>query len=193
MCLLLGLAIIVIISQIFLSRTDSKAPIEHDHIPYQSKYEELRRNTITSFSQELTIVKNELVLSNLDRILLDTLLDKSFKLIFRFGESSCNPCIQRELQNISNLEKSIPKNKIIVIASYDDERKAMILLNNYNIESRLICLSPSSKITSLESDAIDPCLFLLNKDLKMNNVFFSLQEDAGLSIEYYQNILRLLQ
>lgn len=190
--LIISVASNFILSHSLLKKDNGYTTLNHQLSDNQSLYKELRSNISKQYLYEQQKVNNKLVLSDGDSLLLDTVLGTSNKLIFRFSETSCNPCIQRELQNISYFENKFGFDKIIIIASYEDRKKAIVKLNNHNVQSKLICLSPKTKLSPFEGDFVPPYLFLLNRDLKMKKIFFTLQTDGQLSSEYFNVVARLL-
>jgi hypothetical protein len=107
-------------------------------------------------------------------------------LVFRFSESSCSPCLKRELSNISSLEKQgIP---ILIIATYSNKREFRILLENYNIKSRYLLLDKDQYLFTFENTSSDLYLFLLMSNLKISYLFFPVQTEDSLSSEYFSFI-----
>jgi hypothetical protein len=107
-------------------------------------------------------------------------------LVLRLSEHSCNPCLQRELANISALEKNgIP---LLLIASYSNEREFISLLREYGVKSKYLVLGHDEELFSFEKNTSDLYLFLLTPDLNINYLFFPIQTEDHLSSEYYNFI-----
>jgi hypothetical protein len=112
-------------------------------------------------------------------------------IIFRFSKESCMPCLQRELNNISLLEKKdIPV--IIIVSGYNNiEMKA--LLNEYKVYSRYILLEKEEQLFSFEDISSDLFLFMLSKDLTIKYLYFPIQYQGQLSDEYTNYLISLYE
>lgn len=112
-------------------------------------------------------------------------------LVLRFSDTSCSPCLKRELSNISDLEKrDIP---ILIIATYSNKREFQLLLKEYDIKSRYLLLDKSQYLFSFENASSDLYLFLLMDDLNFDYLFFPVQTEDSLSYDYYNFIEALYE
>lgn len=128
---------------------------------------------------------NDIVTTNHGETPLAKVIDMN-TLIFRFSENACSPCLQRELMNVSLLEKQgIP---ILIIASYKNSRELQILLQKHNVKSRFILLEDNQELFPFEKQASDLYLFLLTPELNVEYLFFPVQTEDDLSSEYYNFI-----
>lgn len=102
--------------------------------------------------------------------------------VFRFFENSCSPCVRRELSNVRNmLIKKIP---IIIIASFSSERKLKAILSEYSINTTVYNLDKTSFVLK-ECDQLSKAYyFILDENMKVNNLFIPLQSEDDLSDVY---------
>ena len=75
-------------------------------------------------------------------------LNKSL-IIFRFYDSSCNPCIERELLNLVNFKVSHPKTDIIIGANLD-EKKIRSKILSIGLEAKIVVLCEDDKLLPFE-------------------------------------------
>jgi hypothetical protein len=162
--------------------------LEANNSNLKYNFDGIRTNFFERYNLENTIVRDTLLDDENKNILLKDHLKKSYKLIFRFDDSSCNPCIQRELHNIADLEKVVGHDKILIIAGYEDHRKIQVILNNLNIKSKLLCISRNQKLTKFDKGYIVPYLFTLNTDMRITKMFIPLEKDDDLSAKYFEFI-----
>lgn len=108
------------------------------------------------------------------------------KLVFAFSQSSCNPCIDRELKSIKQLEDmGIP---ILIIGSFSSYRGLISLLANYNIESDRIAIDYDCQLFSLDRNHIDMCYAIVDNATNVTNFFIPVQNADELSNNYLEKI-----
>ncbi len=124
-------------------------------------------------------------------VLLSEVVDGLNTLIFRFSEHTCKPCLERELKNISFLEKQgIP---VLVVASYSNHRELKLLLKEFDISSRYILLKENEHLCSFEGTSSDLYIFLLIEGSNIEYLFFPVQNEDNLSKEYFDFIEALFK
>lgn len=110
---------------------------------------------------------------------------KDSTLIIRIFENTCAPCMNKELSNISKLEKKgIP---ILILSTFTNTRALASLLNQFNINSKTYNLKHDEHLFTFDGNS-DIYVFLLTKDLKVRYLFFPVQNDKDVSSSYYQHI-----
>ena len=114
------------------------------------------------------------------------------KLIFRFPNQFCPPCIESALTSLKNLGDSIGHNNIIVISDCKNSRILKILIDMNSILSP--CFSYSGQLNfeiegKLGSDR-KPYYMILNQELKVSFPFFAEENDELNSI-YLSRIRKL--
>lgn len=160
------------------------------------KVEETSR-IISNLKDENTLLKNSLLqtLFSYKESITDSIcttdnkqlslkeIIKGPRLIFRIFEYSCPPCLNKELENISKLEKEgVP---ITIIASFQKERLLKAYLNEYDIKSEVYNLKESSFLFPFDKDISSIYCFILNKDRTISALFFPIQNEKEVSHAYY--------
>ena len=108
-------------------------------------------------------------------------LNKSL-IIFRFYDSSCNPCIERELLNLVNFKVSHPKTDIIIGANLD-EKKIRSKILSIGLEAKIVVLCEDDKLLPFEKDE-EFYICLIDENFNVSNLFFPMQNDNNFSISY---------
>jgi hypothetical protein len=150
-------------------------------------------NRLLKYSLFQTIVFNQdtilkIVNINDSIVFLSQKIDKN-TLVLRFSDNSCTPCLKRELNNISLLEKrGIP---VLIISSYNNKREFKALLQEYDIKSDFLLLEQKQELFPFDKISSDLYVFLLTKDLEVKYLFFPVQTEDYLSVEYFNFIENL--
>lgn len=131
------------------------------------------------------------VKTNEGEVLISDILDGMNTIVFRFSAHSCEPCLNRELANISHLEKQgVP---VLIVATYSNPREFRLLLKKFDIGSRYILLEEGESLCSFENTSSDLFVFLLDPDANIRFLFFPVQNEDNLSIEYFDFIEALFK
>ena len=116
-------------------------------------------------------------------------LNKSL-IIFRFYDSSCNPCIERELLNLVNFKVSHPKTDIIIGANLD-EKKIRSKILSIGLEAKIVVLCEDDKLLPFEKDE-EFYICLIDENFNVSNLFFPMQNDNNFSISYFDSLKDIL-
>ena len=103
---------------------------------------------------------------------LAKIIDKQTKLVFRFKESNCNTCYEKQLEYLNSLYGFLDSSNLIILASFSDYKKISIIAENnkvvfpiYNIESNAFSEFPIEQYN-------DPYYFAIS-DKQVASNFFS--------------------
>ena len=129
------------------------------------------------------------VKQNLIKIAANTKVNKSL-IIFRFYDSSCNPCIERELLNLVNFKVSHPKTDIIIGANLD-EKKIRSKILSIGLEAKIVVLCEDDKLLPFEKDE-EFYICLIDENFNVSNLFFPMQNDNNFSISYFDSLKDIL-
>jgi soluble P-type ATPase len=115
----------------------------------------------------------------------DTLSDD--QLVLYITESSCNPCVKRELQNVKRL--SDEGYDIFMIGVFNTQREFLSLLTQYGLSSNYITISPSTKIFEEEKEPIANLeYFMVDNQRSVSKTFLPVQRNDTLSVEYLNKL-----
>lgn len=106
---------------------------------------------------------------SLDSFPVSSLIGNETVLFFRFRETNCDLCVNKFMELLKNVSDKFPPRHFVVLCSYDNihECKTFIRKNNLNINIfnvKVLVDLPMEKRN-------DPYFFILNSDLKVQNVF----------------------
>lgn len=132
-------------------------------------------------------IPNKIFISNEEFVSLSDII-KSKTVIARISQSSCNPCLKRELKYIKELEdNNIP---IIIFASFSNKRSLNALLADYNITSTVYLLERNNHLFHFD-DFIRLYTFTIDNNLNVGNLFIPVQYEDELSKEYHKYLKTL--
>ena len=117
---------------------------------------------------------------------------KQKSLVIKIPYSACQPCLERELSNISSFEKK--GFSVIIISTYPDMNKLKKILSEYQIQSSAYLMNSSTDL--FDRNAVNPtdiCLVLIDTDLSFEYLFFPIQTIDDVSEMYYAVVETELQ
>jgi peroxiredoxin len=118
---------------------------------------------ILNEAEGLKIEDAKMVQNDLEEIPLKELVKNGPKLVFRFPQSDCFPCIKQTLKNLQQISYLIGIENIIVISDFDNVRQLNAFSQKNAIHFK--CLIYKDKLTILEKKAYNAYIFIINKDL----------------------------
>ena len=105
------------------------------------------------------------------------------QLVLYFTESSWNPCIKRELTNVSKLSKK--GYNVFLIGVFSTQRELASLLSKYEINSNYISIPPNTSIYEGDFEPVSNLeYFIVDNEHIVNNSFIPVQRNDTLSVEY---------
>lgn len=114
----------------------------------------------------------------------DIVYDKT--LIVRLSYAACQPCLERELDNLHKFEeKNIP---VIIIASYPNKFALDVLLKKHNISSRAYLLSANQRVFPFDENRALLYMFIIDKNLTVQKFFMPVQMVDDVSDAYFKYI-----
>lgn len=122
------------------------------------------------------------------KLLLSDVCDGNKKLIFRYNEFACSPCIFEEMGNINTLAQKIGKKNIIVLTSYQNHRDFLISKKVNNIDLPIYNTPLNSLENTIEKYSI-PYIFLLDSNWTVDHLFIPNKNVLFLTDEYFQDIV----
>lgn len=124
------------------------------------------------------------------KLKLSELLDNHYKIIFRFSYLHCSSCVKFELKNIIEIAQKIPKDKIIIIAEYDNKRGFNAFTKAHNVTLPIYFLNENEHADNILQDENIPYVCLMNKQMKIEHLFIPIKEIPIYSERYYHNIIQ---
>lgn len=179
--LLFSIGLIIVIVQSFLSNNEKEKSVLQNQINQvvSDKY-------WIEFSSQNNKINNCYIdeyLDSKDSIQLSDVLDVTHKLVFFFSESNCSECVKSELQNLAKFSNIIDKENIVIISSFNNNRKRWMREVPYkilNVRNQKLGLILESKNT--------PFYFLLDNKLEAMSVFIPIKEYPALTERYFEII-----
>lgn len=126
-----------------------------------------------------------------DTLFLSNLAQQN-KIIYRISELHCNSCVVHEFDN---LKKSIPSNKnLLILSYYQNPRNLIIFKRINNLKDFEIYNLMDENIQNLIIDKYGtPYMFIIDKHLKISNLFIPLKTDNQRTIDYLKRVSTLLK
>lgn len=141
------------------------------------------RSKLKLFMDDVNLSPVILLDSNSDSILIQNLV-KTPKLIFRFSDQFCPPCIEDALKSLKNLGDSIGYSNILMISDVKNSKLLNIFIKKNQILSP--CLSYSGQfnfeIENKPGSDRTPYYIILDQNLKVSFPFFAEENDELINI-----------
>ena len=135
---------------------------------------------------------NDFLLTNItgSTLKLSNLLDDHYKIIFRFSYLHCSSCVEFELKNIIEIAERMPKDRIIIIAEYDNKRGFSAFTKAHNTTLPIYFLSENTHADNILQDENIPYVCLMDKKMKIEHLFIPIKEVPIYSERYYHHIIQ---
>lgn len=117
------------------------------------------------------------------KMYLSSMLNKSYKLIFKFNKNNCSSCIESELKSITNIAERIGNDRIIILTEGQGLRQVASFIKERNLKIPVYMIS-EGKMDILEKENV-PFVCVMNKDLRVELLFIPIKELQGFSEQYY--------
>jgi hypothetical protein len=133
-----------------------------------------------------------------DSVLLCTLQEKCNTLplfVFRFGDNSCDICVDNALLELTEIQRKKGINNILVIVNYQDLRRYRDIVNRYKgIFSFLNIEYGTYLYLENKNESLPPHFYILDdKNLIPKKLFFFVKECPELNQRYLDLISGLLK
>jgi hypothetical protein len=180
----------------FISKNRAVRPIANEGLIQTLKVKEanstLLQETCQTFmleqfrNEELSFPK-QLHLSGGETIDTKKLLPESGSvLVFRFDRNACSSCIENELTNIAALRDSADMSGVVILtSSFNNASQAKMYMERFNVVYKVYNVLDTDLGFTTEN-AVQPCYFLLDKELKSNLFFMPDKNNPSLSNNYLQ-------
>ncbi|ADV42754.1 hypothetical protein [Bacteroides helcogenes] len=107
---------------------------------------------------------------------LSELFNDDYKLVFRFSYLHCSSCISSIFEELIKLSNDIPKDRFLIIGSYENKRAFLSFKKNHKISYPMYFVKEGTdKNKILEAENM-PYFCLLNHDLVVQDLFIPLKE-----------------
>jgi hypothetical protein len=146
---------------------------------------ELNESAVGEFVINTAKLKNKILTAKHDTVDL-SLLGLTKPLVFYFKESSCNPCIKRELAQIAKLSKT--RRDILILAKYQNPRLMAILMREFGIYKNTYALDINEPIfLGVENQPIT-VLFTVDVQNNIKNAYMPSANNPILSEYYFKSL-----
>lgn len=112
------------------------------------------------------------------------------KVVFRFTEMDCRPCIDAEISKIKDLSDEIGAKNIIIIADYENPRGLKVFVKENNISN--VVFNCENLGIDIDDKDISPYVFTVKKDLKATNIHAIDRLNPQKTMDYYNKITKEL-
>lgn len=117
---------------------------------------------------------------------LDSVINKSCKLILRIPEKVCNYCFEEFFESLNHLEYQKLRENLIILVNSSQLKKYYSLVNKNELE---VYLYGTDKIIHNEYDSnIFPYLFILDPSFKISHTFIPQNGNIDQNIDYFEKI-----
>jgi len=146
------------------------------------------RDSLAFIIEDLRLNENTIVTTlNNDSIHFCKILDENPKLVFRFSEESCPPCVEMEIERLKKIGETIGKENVIILTSYRNLRYLKLLKQQNNIDFSIYNINDTNLNFPTVLKNI-PFLFIINSKLEAELVFIPEKTIPELSYQYYEII-----
>ena len=147
----------------------------------ESPDEVVNNTTDELFLKERTIIK----LGNNTSMFLSDLYHGSPVLVLRFSEFNCDLCVIAQFNNLKQIADK--KEHIILLASYENQRKLKAFLLTHRIDLPAYMIEEGGLDLSIE-DLNFPFYFVMNGHLKISNLFLPEKDSPDITLSYLYNL-----
>ena len=164
------------------------------NILLESRLDNIQNKIILEYDLLGTVINPNVLMINADRdtFTLDQLITPEPVLFFKFSTLSCQPCVEKEFENISKYF-SDAFNENINIISYNESIRDYIRVARSNNGKRpvwnLMTNSLGNKLYSLDI----PYLFVVDTSNKIKNIFIPDEHSPELSDAFYKSFFKSLE
>lgn len=129
----------------------------------------LLKNELWAFQSEQKKINPELVLytSSIDSVKMKNLIGNG-KLVFYFGEYSCQECYQKIISKLNRYIETSHSKNIVVIAHFENFRNFHFFVKNTTIKAPIYYIS--KKLDLAVENSLQPFLFVLYDSFKTDYV-----------------------
>lgn len=121
---------------------------------------------------------------NGELVLLSDIVSDSLTLIYYMDKYSCTSCRDATLNKLEEFKKKYPRVKIMVLGDFET-RNDFISLLRFRRKKGLVYLKREERLISKDiNQQIGPCLFILNRELRMVYPLFVTTENQFLVNDY---------
>lgn len=168
-----------------LSKTVEKLKESNEMLISLSKILRIR-DSLAFIIEDLRLNENTIVTTlNNDSIHFYQILDENPKLVFRFTEESCPPCVEMEIERLKKIGETIGKENVVVLTSYRNLRYLKLLKQQNNIDFSIYNINDTHLNFPTVLENI-PFLFIINSKLEAELVFIPEKTIPELSLQYYK-------
>lgn len=125
--------------------------------------------------------------NNQKKVKLSSLVGEKEKLVFKFSPSNCSTCIQSGFAALRKIAKNISNDQIIIITDKTNRREIRALANSMNLDYPIYLADDKDFNNILQKENI-PFTFIIDKDLRMKDLFIPMKELPDYSDMYYRII-----
>lgn len=125
--------------------------------------------------------------NNQKKVKLSSLVGGKEKLVFKFSPSNCSTCIQSGFAALRKIAKNISNDQIIIITDKTNRREIRALANSMNLDYPIYLADDKDFNNILQKENI-PFTFIIDKDLRMKDLFIPMKELPDYSDMYYRII-----
>lgn len=123
----------------------------------------IQSDSLRTITSDLKIIS-----TSKDTVTIDSVVNKSPKLIIRYSSLNCHTCIDSLVQNARQVSQSLGRDNICLFANYNSESDFRQFWRSNNLYFRIY--SVESKIINAD-DFDTPYMFVLNPDHTISHLF----------------------
>lgn len=147
-------------------------------------------NSMLQYSYNEASMKNIKIYSDTDEeLMLTDLLEDDYKIVFKFSYLHCLSCVSSILNELDNMSKEIPKEKILILGEYENKRAFEAFKEGHKISLPIYYVNTNNDVGNnvLKKENM-PYVCLLNKDLRIRHLLIPMKE-IPIHIERYLKIM----
>lgn len=148
--------------------------------------EEIKRDLINAITINYEINEDEIKYNGFNKEDSVSFYSGFPKLVFQFNKRiSCTPCIDDQLVSLKKLSREIGDENIILLPIVENERDLFTLKETKNLNFKIFDVKP---IIGNFHNVSMPAFYIIDKDLKMHDIFVPLSALPDLTDSYFSVI-----
>ena len=179
--------VIFLLNKIIHYREKNTENIEKEELFEKTNSDNIKDNLYKIIKYEGT----QLEINVLNNDTISNFISKP-KLILRFSEYACGSCVDKVLNDINQLYLTINPSNILILTKFSNDREFKIFKNKHK-ESRVNIINEDNHflIKSDLNSLHTPHLFVLDKNLKIDNFYIYQINNLDLNKIYFEKIKKI--
>lgn len=150
-------------------------------------YYTLESTSLLQFKYNDRILKDFIItdIDNIPHKLSSIFQGDEFKIILKISHRNCTPCVDNELENLYRISKKIGIDQIVVLCESGNMREFTAYFKALEYPFTCFYIAEENSLQDVIRQENVPFVFLMNRDLRIRNLFIPSKELPDYSKAYY--------